>query len=138
MEEPTKKSEEPTKKRVDESWKEDAQREKHAPAPAQPGGKKPAAAPVAGAGQAKQELPQAQFDLFVSGLGMEALVALGELPHPATRRQGTNLPQARYLIDLLGVIEQKTKGNLSTQEEQLLRDSLYQLRARYLAKDQAK
>ena len=130
---------EPTKKRVDESWKEEAQREKHSPGASKPSGAQPpAAAPVVGAGQAKQELPQAQFDLFVSGLGMEALVALGELPHPATRRQGTNLPQARYLIDLLGIIEQKTKGNLSTQEEQLLRDSLYQLRARYLAKDQAK
>ena len=78
--------------------------------------------------------PQARFDLFVSGLAMEALIALGDMPHPTTRKQAANLPQAKYLIDLLGVLEEKTQGNLVVEEAKLLKDALYQLRMRYLAK----
>jgi hypothetical protein len=134
---------EPTKKRVDESWKEQVEREKHqaAPAGAPPaaGGpaiepSKPQPPPAPAAGAETEELPQARFDLFVSGLVMEALIALGDMPHPTTRKQSAQLPQARYLIDLLGVFEEKTKGNLIAEEEQLLKDALYQLRMRYLSK----
>ncbi|MBI3022048.1 MAG: DUF1844 domain-containing protein [Candidatus Omnitrophica bacterium] len=123
------------KKRVDESWKEQADREKHvAGQPSgpsvQPGG------PAAETGVRPEAAgpPEARFDLFVSGLAMEAFIALGDMPHPTTRKQATNLPQAKYLIDLLGVLENKTKGNLSVDEERLLKDALYQLRMRYLAK----
>jgi len=56
------------------------------------------------------------------------------VPHPATRKQAVNLSQAKYLIDLLGVLEEKTKGNLSVDEERLFKDLLYQLRMRYLTK----
>ena len=83
---------------------------------------------------ASEQLPQARFDFFISGLAMEAFVALGEMPHPTTRKQAANLPHAKYLIDLLGVFEEKTKGNLSVEEGQLLTDALYQLRMRYLSK----
>ena len=83
---------------------------------------------------ADEGLPEARFDLFISGLAMEALIALGEAPHPVTRKQAANLPQARYLIDLIGVLEEKTRGNLSVDEERLLKDALYQLRMRYLNK----
>ena len=134
---------EPVKKRVDESWKEQAQREKQT-ADAAAGSSKPSAAPgqagpeTAGAAprreRSTEEMPQAQFDLFISGLAMESLIALGDMPHPTTRRQAVNLPQAKYLIDLIGILEEKTKGNLSVEEEQLLKDTLYQLRMRYLTK----
>ena len=125
---------EPLKKRVDESWKEQAEREKQtAEAAAQSGG--PKASPrTPEAGLGAEEVPEARFDLFVSGLAMEALIALGDMPHPTTRKQEANLPQAKYLIDLLGVLEEKTKGNLAAEEEKLLKDALYQLRMRYLAK----
>ena len=127
---------EPVKKRVDESWKEQAEREKRATE---------AAASASGPGQAAperverpaagaEELPQAQFDLFISGLAMEALIALGDMPHPTTRRQAAHLPQAKYLIDLLGILEEKTKGNLTVEEDKLFKDTLYQLRMRYLSK----
>ena len=137
---------EPVKKKVDESWKEQAEREKREgghvahpqaadPGPA-PAGEPPIHEPKAHEREAAEAEggPQARFDLFVSGLAMEAFVALGDMPHPATRKQAVNLPQAKYLIDLLGVLEEKTRGNLLTEEEQLLRDALYQLRMRYLAK----
>ena len=135
---------EPVKKKVDESWKEQAEREK------QVAGQRPAAAAPrsAGAPQTQASAPasaeggagagegaaEARFDLFISGLAMEGFVAMGELPHPATRKRAINLVQAKYLIDLLGVLEEKTKGNLSADEERLLRDALYQLRMRYLNK----
>ena len=129
--------EEPVKKRVDESWKEQAEREKRAPdagtPPAAPSA--PSTPPrTAGGRPGAEELPEARFDLFVSGLAMEALIATGDMPHPTTRQQAVNLPQAKYLIDLLGLLEEKTKGNLSIEEEKLLKDALYQLRMRYLSK----
>jgi hypothetical protein len=126
--------EEPTKKRVDESWKEQAEREKHAASSTHQPGTEPPARETTEATHERESLPQARFDLFVSGLAMEALIALGEMPHPTTRKQAANLPQAKYLIDLLGVLEEKTKGNLSADEEKLFKDALYQLRMRYLAK----
>ena len=133
-------SDAPIKKRVDETWKEQAEREK------QTAGAAASAAPSAATGQAAppeagprrdrttEEMPPAQFDLFISGLAMETLIALGDMPHPTTRRQAANLPQAKYLIDLIGILEEKTKGNLSVEEGQLLKDTLYQLRMRYLTK----
>ena len=125
---------EPSKK-IDEAWKEQAEREKRlaeaAGPKAGPSGSPPAQTerPV---GEA--EAPEARFDLFLSGLAMETLIALGDMPHPTTRRQTINLPQAKYLIDLLGILEEKTKGNLSAEENRLFKDTLYQLRMRYLTK----
>ncbi|MDP3723332.1 MAG: DUF1844 domain-containing protein [Candidatus Omnitrophota bacterium] len=127
---------EQSRKRVDESWKEQVEQEKHAteaPAPASASGQ----APGREGGRVPPEAagpPEARFDLFVSSLAMEGLIALGEVPHPATRKQAANLPHAKYLIDLLGILEEKTKGNLSVEEERLLHDALYQLRMRYLTK----
>ena len=126
---------ESTKKRVDESWKEQAEREKRVAADTAKS--QPPQADESGAGQARlagEEAPQARFDLFISGLAMEALIALGDMPHPTTRKQATNLPHAKYLIDVLGILEEKTKGNLMVEEEKLLKDALYQLRMRYLNK----
>lgn len=124
---------EPVKKRVDESWKEQAEREKHS-AEVTSQSTQGASRTTEGSRVGGEELPQARFDLFVSGLVMEGFIALGDMPHPTTRKQAANLPQAQYLIDLLGVLEEKTKGNLSADEEKLLKDALYQLRMRYLAK----
>ncbi len=124
------------KKRVDESWKEQAEREKQVVEA------KAASAPLTGtqdaatseAPDAAEETAKARFDMFVSGLVMETLIAMGDMAHPTTRKQSTNLAQAKYLIDLLGVLEEKTKGNLSVDEDKLLKDALYQLRMRYLTK----
>jgi hypothetical protein len=121
------------KKRVDESWKEQVEREKHTtPPPGKPAeGVQPEAAEPR---SETAEVPEARWDLFVSGLAMEALVAMGDMAHPVTRKPALNLPRAKYLVDLLGVLEEKTKGNLSIDEERLLTDALYQLRMRYLNK----
>lgn len=140
---------ESVKKRVDESWKERAEREKlvtpgpSAAAGAGSGARPQPAAEHAPASEAEapaletpqgEETPQARFDLFLSGLAMETLIALGDMAHPATRKKSVNLGHAKYLIDLLGVLEEKTAGNLTADEERLFKDTLYQLRMRYLAK----
>lgn len=128
---------EPTiKKRVDESWKEQAEKEKQA-APQAAAQAKPAAAqekPQLEPADEQEGMPQARFDLFVSGLAMEALIALGDMPHPVSRKQAVNLHQAKYLVDVLGIIEEKTRGNLSVDESKLIQDALYQLRMRYLSR----
>ena len=119
-------------KKVDESWKERVEREKQHDVPG------PAAPSTGGPAHAKEdELPEARFDLFISGLAMDALIALGDMPHPTTRKQSMNLTQAKYLIDVLGILADKTKGNLTAEEDRLLKDALYQLRMRYMAKAKA-
>lgn len=125
---------ESVKKKVDESWKEQAEREKRVADAASPQSAPAAEQPTAAAPEGGEELLQARLDLFIQGLAMEALIGLGDMPHPTTRKQAVNLPHAKYLIDLLGVLEEKTKGNLSVDEERLFKDLLYQLRMRYLTK----
>lgn len=129
------------KKRVDESWKEQAEKEKQS-APQQAAQASQPKDESAASGQPgkpdiqyeEEGMPQAKFDIFISGLAMEALIALGDMAHPATRRQSTNLAQAKYLIDVMGIIEEKTRGNLSVDENKLLQDALYQLRMRYMSR----
>lgn len=157
------------KKRVDESWKEQVEREKRAappagkpqapgPGPSHPAQPAPPQHPTDhshGPEDSVEEapldepalpepdvsdvtgpegLPEARFDLFVSGLAMEALISLGDMAHPVTRRKSANLAQAKYLIDVLGILEEKTAGNLSVNEQRMLQDTLYQLRMRYMRK----
>ncbi|HAM41297.1 MAG TPA: DUF1844 domain-containing protein [Candidatus Omnitrophica bacterium] len=122
-------------KRVDESWKEQVELEKHQPDKPSVPGQASVGPPAREAPRGTESgVPEARFDLFLSGLAMEALIALGDAPHPQTRKSAMNLPQARYLVDLLGVLEEKTRGNLSVDEERLLKETLYQLRMRYMAK----
>jgi hypothetical protein len=132
-------NETPIRKKVDESWKEQVEQEKkQPPSPASPPSGAAAVSPAspqpAAAAGGEEGGLEARFDLFVSSMAMEALIGLGDAPHPATRKTSTNLAQARYVIDLLGMLAEKTKGNLSVDEERLLKDTLYQLRMRYLSK----
>ncbi|KPJ62509.1 MAG: hypothetical protein AMS15_03645 [Planctomycetes bacterium DG_23] len=77
-------------------------------------------------------MPQANFALFLSGLATEALIYLGEVENPLTKKKEKNLQRAKYSIDLLNIIEEKTKGNLSDQEKALLEQLLYDLRMRFV------
>lgn len=78
------------------------------------------------------KVPPARFDFFIATLVMEAHIALGEMPHPSTGETKKNLSQARYLIDVLGVLQEKTAGNLTPEEDALLRNNLTALRTSYL------
>jgi hypothetical protein len=81
-----------------------------------------------------QEIPPPDFWTLVSMFSTQSMVALGLVPHPTTRKPEVNLPLARHFIDMLGVIETKTKGNLEPQEEKLLTSTLHDLRMIFIDK----
>jgi hypothetical protein len=119
-----------TDKRVDESWKEEVQREKSR-------GKKEEAKTTAQRAKATAGgFPpmQANFGTLLAELAMQASLFLGEIPDPETNEPIEDLNRAKYLIDELGVLEQKTKGNLTPEEEQALKSILYELRMKYVRK----
>jgi len=119
---------------VDEDWKTRVQAEREAKtdqdAPeitpeTQPD--KPAAADQAG------QMPEASFSVLATTLATQTLVALGQSPLPGEEQATVNLPFAKHCIDTLDILEQKTKGNLTPNESQLLTQFLYQLRMLYVA-----
>jgi hypothetical protein len=75
------------------------------------------------------------FSTFLLSLGTSALIQLGEAPDPTTGNDSVpDLPAARQTIDLLGLLEEKTQGNLNESENHLLRHLLRDLRLHYLSK----
>lgn len=78
------------------------------------------------------ELPTIDFATFVLSLSHSALMHLGDAPHPETESVERNLPLARQTIELIGLLEEKTKGNLTGDEERLLHQVLDDLRERYV------
>ena len=75
-------------------------------------------------------LPEASFDLLIVSLGMQARMELSQTPEP--EGPPPNLDLARHTIDLLSVLQQKTKGNLTLEESRLLENTLTELRFRYV------
>jgi hypothetical protein len=72
------------------------------------------------------------FSSFVISLGSSSLMLMGEQLDPQQAPMPVNLPQAKEIIDLLSVLEDKTKGNLTSNEQTVLRDMLYALRMKYV------
>ncbi len=73
------------------------------------------------------------FSSFVLSLATSALIHLGEEVNPGTGQKTIELPNARQVIDLMMMLEEKTQGNLKKEEENLLRQLLYTLRMKYIA-----
>jgi hypothetical protein len=84
------------------------------------------------ASRPEEPLPSIDFATFVLSLSHSVLMHLGEAPHPETNRVEQNLPLARQTIDLITLLEEKTRGNLSGDEERLIGQILFDLRMRYL------
>jgi hypothetical protein len=82
-------------------------------------------------GEEHPELPGIDFTTFVVSLSHSALADLGDAPQPDGRTE-RHLPLARHTIDLLGLLQDKTKGNLSGEEERMLSQVLHDLRMRYV------
>ncbi|HJQ83695.1 MAG TPA: DUF1844 domain-containing protein [Candidatus Binatia bacterium] len=72
------------------------------------------------------------FSTFVLGLSTQALLHLGEIPDPTTGQTAPDLGAAKHVIDILGILRDKTRGNLEPGEENLLDSVLYDLRMRYV------
>jgi len=78
-------------------------------------------------------LPEINFTNFLFSLSTSALIQLGEIQDPLTQKTSKNLPLAKQTIDLIGMLREKTKGNLSPKEENFLDSILYDLRMRYVS-----
>jgi Domain of unknown function (DUF1844) len=78
------------------------------------------------------ELPPIDFTSFVFSLSTSTMIFLGVLPDPATSKQDVDLAMAKQHIDILGMLKDKTAGNLSEEEAAFLERSLYDLRMRFV------
>ncbi len=128
---------------IDTDWKKQAQEEKkrlteqqqkQPPAPpaarttpAEPTG----AMPRAGAGRGERELPPATITTLVQSIVTQVLFYLGELSARGAE-PSVNLDMAKHNIDILSVLEEKTRGNLTEDEQRLLDNALYETRMRYV------
>lgn len=100
---------------IDDDWKSRAQAEKEA----------------AGAHDHTEEdmdFPPASIPLLINTLAMQVLSNLGQIPDPQTGKAMIYKPLAQHLIDMLGILDEKTKGNLTADEQEMLTDVLTQLR----------
>lgn len=109
------------RKNSDESWKEAVEKEKESL-------KK----------EGKFTPPEPDFNFFVTTLAIQASIALGQVPNPSTNQKEEDPAQAKFLIDTLGMIKEKTKGNLAQDETALLENFLYELRMLYLSKEKGR
>jgi hypothetical protein len=106
------------------------------PPPSAP--KSPAAEPAAAASHhADQHGPAGHlpvnFSSFVISMGSSALMLMGEQLDPQQPAMPLNLPQAKEIIDLLSMLEEKTRGNLTSDEQVVLKDMLYALRMKFVS-----
>jgi hypothetical protein len=103
-----------------------------APKPAEPAAAAPAPEPAPTRDEPSEPGPgdagQLTFSVFVQSMAQQALMQLGMYPHPVTGQRQVSLEGARDTIDVLELMQVKTKGNLDAQEKQLLDGLLYELR----------
>ncbi len=124
-------ADEPKKIIIDEDWKQQAQKEKEVLAAQEEEQKKleEAEGPAAGGGP----LPQGNFAALVSMLTTQALFALGLIRVRGEEEHPPDLEMARYNIDMLETLNEKTKGNLSPEEQQMLKNTLSDLRMGFVS-----
>lgn len=77
-------------------------------------------------------LPEVNFSTFILSLSSSALMHLGEIPDPVSKEKKKDLSLAKHTIDVIGMLQEKTKGNLTDNEKKLMDGILYDLRMRYV------
>ena len=92
----------------------------------------PATAPPPSDSTPSHEGPPLSFSTFVLSLGTSALMLMGEQLSPQNPALPVNLPQAKEIIDILRILEEKTKGNLTEEEANVMHDMLYTLQMKYV------
>jgi phospholipase/lecithinase/hemolysin len=109
-------------------WREQARREKERLA------EELDKQPEGGEGEGGEfgEMPEANFTQFISSLAMQVMMFLGQIENPMVGKRILDLGAAKYNIDILGVLAEKTKGNLTKEEEQALTRLLSELRMGYV------
>jgi hypothetical protein len=96
--------------------------------------KEPAPEETAGPEEDQEDfpLPEINFSTFIFSLNTSVLVHLGAIEDPSTGKKAKNLSFAKQTIDILGMLEEKTQGNLTNDEEAMLKNILYDLRIIYV------
>lgn len=123
---------------IDSDWKAQAQAEKQKLAEQAQTSPNAAGEAVDGSGEASAgpggagQVPEASFETLMSTFVTQALYGLGAFPDPRTGQRVAHLDLARHSIDLLGILEEKTKGNLTEQESDALASTIYELRNQYV------
>lgn len=79
-----------------------------------------------------EELPSINFSTFIISLSTQALMHLGEMINPVTGKVEKDVAVAKQTIDIIGMLGEKSKGNLDETEEQLVQEVLYNLRMKYV------
>jgi len=79
-----------------------------------------------------QQLPLLDFSSFILSLSSSAMIHFGEIPDPMSGRKQKNLAAARQTIDIIGMLQEKTRGNLEEHEQRLVDNVLYELKMRYV------
>jgi Domain of unknown function (DUF1844) len=79
-----------------------------------------------------EALPEINFSTFVISLSTQALMHLGEIANPLSGAVEADIPFAKQTIDILGILHEKTRGNLNSGEERLMEDILFDLRMKYV------
>src|SRR5262249_49404294 len=79
-----------------------------------------------------EPLPEINFSTFIISLSTQALMHLGEIADPLSGKEEIDLAGAKQMIDILSLLQDKTRGNLDAGEQQLVEDILYDLRMRYV------
>jgi hypothetical protein len=87
---------------------------------------------------ADEPIPEIDFTTFILSLSSSAAFHLGIAAHPETGKTEINLPMAKQTIDILGILQDKTRGNLTGAEERLLGEILYNLRIAFVRAAPAK
>lgn len=77
-------------------------------------------------------MPPMDFNTFILSLASATMIDLGEMEGPDGKRHAPNLPVARHHIDVLVMLQEKTRSNLTGEEERLLHQVLYDLRMRFI------
>jgi hypothetical protein len=114
---------------IDEDWKSQVQAEKEAQKQ-QPDKSAPGQRPAA---TDDIPMPPPSFELLLTTLVTEAMIALGQVPNPITGQTVFHAHQAKYLIDMIEMLKEKTKGNLTPDEAQLVDHLLHQLRMAFIS-----
>ncbi len=109
----------------DSDWKAQARAEKARLA-------QQAGAEEQGEGAGGRQMPPADFKTMISTMVTQAMLAMGAVPDPQTGQRYLILDLAKHHIDMLGVLEEKTQGNLTEEEEQMLTQTLHELRLHYV------
>lgn len=106
------------RKNIDESWKEQAIKEKQAV-------------------NSEKEFvaPEPDFSFFITTLSLQAAISLGQIPNPTTNKKDLDLKQAKFLIDTLDMLRDKTKGNLTAEESGLIENIVYELKMQYISQN---